>query len=296
MAETGGNGAPSPSGIDSPEAPGNPQDDESGRQEGRIQHLVSELKIRTQALQEANQELERVDRYRSLFLSRMSHELRTPLTAILGFSEILLEHELLSDTQRRFCEKIQQSGLQLLASLNQLVDLSRIEAGKRELFLSEITIRELLRESCAAVAGLARRAEVEINCVTSPNLGSIVSDEGKLRHVVYNLISFAVRHSKQGATVSIRIFPRSPSLLCLEIDNALEVSEEPSNLLRMIDVGFDSPDGIDVNELGLSIAYRLITSLGGNVNAWLRRGEGLRMRVELPARPEEPGNQPPIRK
>src|SRR6186997_1051146 len=94
----------------------------------RVDLLIRELRKRTAELEEANRELRRVSHYRSLFLARMSHELRTPLTSILGFTEILLDQEKLSDSQRRFCQKIQSSGLQQLASLNQLVDLSRLEA------------------------------------------------------------------------------------------------------------------------------------------------------------------------
>ena len=95
-----------------------------------VEQLIEELERRSAELEEANRELRRVSHYRSLFLARMSHELRTPLTSILGFSEILLEQEQLTEAQRRFCQKIQESGLQLQTSLNQLVDLSRIEAGE----------------------------------------------------------------------------------------------------------------------------------------------------------------------
>jgi len=101
----------------------------------RVEHLIDQLRERSDELEDANEELRRVSHYRSLFLARMSHELRTPLTSILGFSEILLEQEQLSDTQRRFCQKIQDSGFQLQASLNSLVDLSRLEAGHKDLFL-----------------------------------------------------------------------------------------------------------------------------------------------------------------
>ena len=101
----------------------------------RVEQLIDELRKRTSELEQANRELRRVSHYRSLFLARMSHELRTPLTSILGFSEILLDHEQLTETQRRFCQKVQDSGFQLQASLNQLVALSRIEAGETEVFL-----------------------------------------------------------------------------------------------------------------------------------------------------------------
>src|SRR5213075_3169216 len=82
----------------------------------RVELLIDELRKRTAELEEANRELRRVSHYRSLFLARMSHELRTPLTSILGFSEILLDHEPLTETQRRYCQKVQDSGFQLQAS------------------------------------------------------------------------------------------------------------------------------------------------------------------------------------
>src|ERR1700694_2264234 len=122
-----------------------------------VEDLIEELKRRSAELEEANRELRRVSHYRSLFLARMSHELRTPLTSILGFSEILLEQEQLSESQRRFCQKIQDSGMQLQTSLNQLVDLSRLEEGQTELFLQEFSLRETLRESCATVARFAHK-------------------------------------------------------------------------------------------------------------------------------------------
>src|ERR1044072_7828876 len=113
----------------------------------REELLIDELRKRTAESEEANRELRRVSHYRSLFPAGRSHDRRTPLTSILGFSEILLDQEELTDTQRRFCQKVQDSGLQLQASLNQLVDLSRIEAGHTEVFLQEFSIRETLRES-----------------------------------------------------------------------------------------------------------------------------------------------------
>ena len=131
-------------------------------QHSRIESLVEELRSRTAELESANLELQRVGRYRSLFLARMSHELRTPLTSILGFAEILLDQEHLNETQRRFCGKIQSSGFQLQASLNQLVDLSRLEAGHTDLFLHEFSLRETLRESCASVSRLAQKQSVTL--------------------------------------------------------------------------------------------------------------------------------------
>src|SRR5215510_1264657 len=150
--------------------------------------LIDELRKRTAELEEANRELRRVSHYRSLFLARMSHELRTPLTSILGFSEILLDQEELTETQRRFCQKVQDSGLQLQASLNQLVDLSRLEAGQTEVFFQEFSLRETLRDSCAALARQAQKQQVTLAYdLASANI-SVVSDQGKLRQIIYNFM------------------------------------------------------------------------------------------------------------
>src|SRR5215470_18585340 len=141
----------------------------------RIEELIDELRKRTAELEEANRELRRVSHYRSLFLARMSHELRTPLTSILGFTEILLDQEELTDTQRRFCQKVQDSGLQLQASLNQLVDLSRIEAGQTEVFFQEFSLRDTLRESFTAVARMAQKQQVRIDYEMDHEITTIVT-------------------------------------------------------------------------------------------------------------------------
>jgi signal transduction histidine kinase len=161
----------------------------------RVERLIDELRKRTAELEEANRELRRVSHYRSLFLARMSHELRTPLTSILGFTEILLDQEELTDTQRRFCQKVQDSGFQLQASLNQLVDLSRIEAGQTEVFLQEFSLRETLRESCAAAARMAQKQQVKIDYEIAPEITTIVTDQGKLRQTLFNFIAWAVSRS-----------------------------------------------------------------------------------------------------
>ena len=165
--------------------------------------FFAELKRRTADLEEANRELQRVSHYRSLFLARMSHELRTPLTSILGFSEILLDQEQLSEAQRRFCQKIQDSALQLQTSLSQLVDLSRIEAGQTELFLEEFSLREALRDSCAAVARLAHKQQVKVEYDLAPELTTTVSDQGRLRQILYSFLAWSISRGQSGQSVSM---------------------------------------------------------------------------------------------
>src|SRR6185503_13053644 len=183
----------------------------------REELLIDELRKRTEELEEANRELRRVSHYRSLFLARMSHELRTPLTSILGFSEILLDQEELTDTQRRFCQKVQDSGFQLQASLNQLVDLSRIEAGQTEVFLQEFSLRETLRESCAAAARMAQKQQVKIDYELTPQITTIVTDQGKLRQTLFNFIAWAVSRSPAGESVKVNVDIDEQGLLSIKI-------------------------------------------------------------------------------
>lgn len=256
-------------------------------QHRHIEHLVEELQQRSIDLEEANRELKRVAQYRSLFLARMSHELRTPLTSILGFSEILLDHETMTEPQRRFCHKIQASGLQLQTSLNHLVDLSRLEAGQTELFLHEFSLREALRESCAAVARLAQKQEVKVECCSASNLPTIVSDEGKLRQVLYNFIAYAINRSPADSSVRVRAEKRAPSRFHISISDHGERLEDLSHIFEPVDIEAPSEHATNMNELGLVIARRLIDVLGGAVTLDSPAGGGLNVSIQLPARPTE---------
>lgn len=254
-------------------------------QRHRIEQLVAELQHSNSALGEANHELQRVSLYRSLFLARMSHELRTPLTSVLGFAEILLDQEKLTPTQHRFCEKIQASGLQLQTSLKQLVDLSKLEAGQSEMFLHEFSLRETLRESCAAVSHLANKREVELDCQSPLELPTIVSDEGKLRQVLYNFFTYAIGRSARGESVTVYVEHVPPCRFRLVIhDEGDPVSD--LNIFEPIDVGEPGASGTNLNELGLSIARRLIDVLCGTVTLQSTPPQkGLTVIIELPGRP-----------
>jgi signal transduction histidine kinase len=256
-------------------------------QHNRIEHLVEELQQRSEALEEANRELRRVAHYRSLFLARMSHELRTPLTSILGFTEILIDHENLTDAQRRFVGKIQSSGHQLQTSLNQLVDLSRLESGQSELFLHEFSLREALRESCAAVARLAQKQDVKIECCSPQELPSIVSDEGKLRQVLYNFLAYAISRSPAGESISVRAETVASSRFEIQIEDKGEQLSDISRIFEPVDISAPTEKATSMNELGLAIARRLIDVLGGQVSLENAAPHGLKVSIGLPARPTE---------
>ncbi|MGB7925787.1 MAG: GAF domain-containing sensor histidine kinase [Pyrinomonadaceae bacterium] len=256
-------------------------------QHNRIEQLVEELQQRSVALEEANSELRRVAHYRSLFLARMSHELRTPLTSILGFTEILIDHENLTEAQRRFVGKIQSSGHQLQMSLNQLVDLSRLESGQSELFLHEFSLREALRESCAATARLAQKQNVKLECCPTADLPTIVSDEGKLRQVLYNFLAYAISRSPAGENILVRAESLASSRFEIQIEDKGEMLSDLSRIFEPVDISAPTEKATSMNELGLAIARRLIDVLGGRVTLENTTPHGLKVSIELPARPTE---------
>jgi signal transduction histidine kinase len=251
----------------------------------RVDLLIKELRKRTAELEEANRELRRVSHYRSLFLARMSHELRTPLTSILGFSEILLDQEELTDAQRRFCQKVQDSGFQLQASLNQLVDLSRIEAGQTEVFLQEFSLRETVRESCSAAARMAQKAQVKIEYEVAPEITTVVSDQGKLRQTIFNFIAWAVSRSPAGEAVDVTADIDGQGMLWIRVIDNGEARADTVNI-------FDPEHGTparepNINELGIIIGRKLLELIGGKVSLENLVPRGLAATIQIPARPSK---------
>jgi signal transduction histidine kinase len=249
----------------------------------RVQDLIEELKLRSAELEAANRELRRVSHYRSLFLARMSHELRTPLTSVLGFTEILLDQEKLTDTQRRFCQKIRDSGIQLQASLNQLVDLSRVEGGQSEVFMQEFSLEETVSESCRALQRFAHVRQVGLDYEIGANAATVVSDRGKLRQILYNFLAWALSRSPADQRVSLQADVTDERLLLLQIDDN---GPAIADLARVFDP--DEKPGAreaDINELGILIGHRLLEVLSGNVTLHNRDEGGLRVLMQLPARP-----------
>ena len=257
----------------------NPGEGESNQQ---VQVLIDELRQRSAELERANRELRRISHYRSLFLARMSHELRTPLTAIMGFTEILLDQEKLTETQARFCQKVQNSALQLQASLNQLVDLSRLEAGTTELFLQEFSFRETLRESCGAASRLAQKQKVTVEYEVSPAVSTVVSDQGKLRQVIFNFAAWAVSRSPVGETVKISVDLQGRRLWIKMVDLGDHLNE--SDHVFDADGGSSGPEP-NMNELGVIIARRFLELLDGSVALKNIADRGVEISISVPARP-----------
>ena len=243
---------------------------------------LGKLRRQKAALEEENRKLKQMAEYRSAFLARLAHELRTPLTSVLGFSEILLGQEALTEAQRGFCERIQNSAQQLQGSLTQLSDLSRLEAGQSELQREEFALDDLLRESCGGVARQAQKQNAEVRWQTTAVLPMIVSDRGKLRQVLYNFLAYAITRSP-GALVLVTA-EKDPLGFLLKIEDE---GETPADSTAFVEL--DSSNRRAGNsELGLAIARQNIDLLGATLSFQNRQPRGLQVAIHLP--PVPPGS------
>jgi PAS domain S-box-containing protein len=166
---------------------------------------MTELKRFEQTLQQKNVELEGASRMKSEFLANMSHELRTPLNAIIGFSEVLRDGLMgeLTEQQRGFIGDIFSSGKHLLSLINDILDLSKVEAGKMMLDLEPVQISSLFANSLSIVREKAATRHIHLNMVAPDTLGSIQADARKVKQIVYNLLSNAVKFTVEGGQVTL---------------------------------------------------------------------------------------------
>jgi PAS domain S-box-containing protein len=167
---------------------------------------MTELKRFEHTLRQKNVELEDASRMKSEFLANMSHELRTPLNAIIGFSEVLKDGMLgeMTDQQRGFIGDIFSSGTHLLSLINDILDLSKVEAGKLLLDLEPVQVSSLFANSLSIIREKAATRHIRLDMDCSEDLGSMQADTRKVKQIVYNLLSNAVKFSNEGGQVTLR--------------------------------------------------------------------------------------------
>ncbi len=234
------------------------------------------------AIQAANQA-------KSDFLANMSHELRTPLNAIIGFSEVLKEGQAgeLSAKQSEYCGEIHESGRHLLALINDILDLSKIEAGKMTLELEAASLTPLLEGCLVIVRERALAHAIALKARLAGDLGSAMVDVRKVKQMVYNLLSNAVKFTRDGGLVIIEARRTHSDLLEFSvIDNGIGIAEKD---LQRLFAPFGQLDSslarkYEGTGLGLSMVKRLAELHGGTVSVSSFPGAGSRFTVRLPLR------------
>jgi len=245
---------------------------------GPATKVAGSLSAEIESLRKEIQELRRTSQYRSLFLSRLAHELRTPLTSILGFSEIMLSQERLTDAQRGFCERIQSSANQLQASLNQLSDLARLESGETQLASQEIAIAETVINVLPALARAAEKKRLKLRFEPRDDLPLLISDAARVRQVLYNVLAYSIYRSPESGTIAITV-ESNPETVAIVVRDTGDPIESPSQ------IGIIGPDdNSGTGELGVSIARQGLELLGGTLSAQ-NIDSGVELQIHFPLRP-----------
>jgi signal transduction histidine kinase len=170
-----------------------------------LQVLNKELVLRRQEAEDAKLQAETATRAKSDFLANMSHELRTPLNAIIGFSQIMIEGMAgpLNEQQKEYLGDISESGTHLLSLINDILDLSKVEAGKMELELSEFNLRELIDGSIVMFKEKAMKHNIKVKVEVREGIETIIADERKIKQVMFNLLSNAFKFTPDGGSVKV---------------------------------------------------------------------------------------------
>jgi len=256
-----------------------------------LEHRVME---RTNELRETNLRLLAADRSKNQFLANMSHELRTPLNSIIGFSSVLIEAARSSLPQRmhKFLENIHAAGNHLLELINDILDLSKIEAGKMELRTDQFDLRETIAAVERVMRGFAAEAKVQILSTIEPNVPEVRLDEGRLKQILFNLLSNAVKFSPHGGLVAVtcRLIPRTDSPLGLDtvridvIDQGIGIPDE--ELHRIFHEFYQTEEGRRARGggtgLGLSLTRNFVELHHGRIEVKSRLREGSTFTLYLP--------------
>ncbi len=269
--------------------------DEEEKKVAELTRLTEALDQRTRELADANLRFLEADRQKSQFLASMSHELRTPLNSIIGFSEVLNTRlgPTLEPKHARFLQNIHQSGTHLLGLINDILDLTKIESGKMEMHPEKLQVRPLVEGVLSLMRGQAARREIEIVADLPDDLPMIEADESRVKQILFNLISNAVKFSADGSKVmcTVRGRPPGPDAL-LELPSvAFEVRDhgigiDPTDHLKVFQE-FRQLDASSARKregtgLGLALVKKFVELHGGTIRLRSRLNEGATFTVLLP--------------
>jgi PAS domain S-box-containing protein len=233
------------------------------------------------------QRLHEASRMKSEFLANMSHELRTPLNGIIGFSELLVDEKVgsLNARQKEFLNDVLKSGQHLLQLINNVLDLSKVEAGKMELFPETFVLSRAIDEICAVVSPMTKKKSIVVSKNVSPAVSSVVLDPHKFKQILYNLLSNAAKFTDDGGRIEIVADLAAATRLRLQVrDSGIGIRPEDFDKLfvefQQLDAG--SSRRYEGTGLGLALTRKLVEFQQGSIAVASRSGEGSVFTVELP--------------
>jgi signal transduction histidine kinase len=245
-------------------------------------HLFREIEDKSRLLEVA-------DRHKSEFLANMSHELRTPLNAIIGFSEVLLQRMFgeLNSKQDEYLRDVLSSGRHLLSLINDILDLSKVEAGRMELELARFDLPQALQDTLVLVRERAVRHGIDLHLDTDAGLGGLVADERKIKQVMLNLLSNAVKFTPEGGRVDVRAVPTDGAVEISVTDSGIGIAPENQELIfeEFRQVGGDYAHKREGTGLGLTLARKFVELHGGRLWVKSQVGQGSTFTFSVPERP-----------
>ena len=247
-------------------------------------------------LKEQSAELETASRHKSEFLASMSHELRTPLNAVLGFSEVLLERMFgdINERQEEYLQDIHGSGKHLLELLNEILDLSKVEAGRMELEYSSFDLRSLLEEATSMLRERASLHDIHVGVEVADDVGEMYSDELRLKQVVLNLVTNAVKFTGDGGSVAVCAERKGAEVDITVTDTGIGVPEaDRERIFESFQQGGRGSSHEEGTGLGLTLSRRLVELLGGRMWLDTEVGRGSTFGLSLPARSREHAERSP---
>lgn len=245
--------------------------------------LEQRVAERTAALSAARDEAEAANRAKSDFLSRMSHELRTPMNAILGFGQLLELDPQAGDSTHARAREILTAGRHLLALINEVLDLSRIEGGQLEISLEDVALAPLLHEALKLVGAQAAARGVVLDASQAPADAVLRADRTRLRQVLLNLLSNAIKYNRAGGGVRLRVLPVAAGWrIEVEDDGAGLDAAQCARLFRPFERLDAARAGIEGTGIGLALSRHLAELMGGRIGVRSQPGQGSCFWVELP--------------
>jgi len=263
--------------------------------EHTVELRTEELRKSLQRVEDANLRLQEADRAKSRFLSSMSHELRTPLNGILGFADLLRGQFFgpLNEKQLSYVNQIDDSGKHLLALINDLLDMAKIDAGAMELELCELSPEECCGSVVAMMSSQFKKKNIQLKSFMDPELDIMIADLRKMKQIMLNLLSNALKYTPEGGQIEFRVTKEGDSQLKAEVSDTgigIEASE-----LDKIFSEFHQADRVRDEQLGgtgigLALTRRLVELHGGEIGVESELGKGstfwFRLPLKKPARKE----------
>ncbi len=256
---------------------------------GRVTFLrdVTDARAAHDQLQSARAAAEAASDTKGMFLANMSHELRTPLNAVIGLSDLLLldTADPTTKRQREYIEAIAQSGHHLLALVNAVLDLAKIEAGKNDLELEQVGVRDAIEEAMTGLVPLAHNRGVSISTEVPRWVRPVRADRVRLRQILYNLMSNAVKFTDRGGSVEIVAQDDGASIAILVKDTGIGIADSDKARLFQAFEQLEQPSGDRPpgTGLGLALTRRLVHMHDGTIDVDSVLGVGTTFTVRLPA-------------